>query len=187
MELSEYPNSNLAKNLLNKLLKETKNIVNKRKWIFFLEEFLPKESELLGINQKYGNIITIKVRLRSNDLQFLEYSNILGTFIHELTHMEIRDHGPNFIKLEDILNNEYENENNEFLKRFRQNNNITDEFCFSTKGNRLGGKLTNKSRLLDEPRIINSVNKLGGNNIKNVNPNIMVANATLLRYQNIYL
>lgn len=175
MELKGYTNGDVARGLLDRLLSETREIVRRRGWVFQLEEFLPRIG-LEGINERNGNLVVIKVRLRrhDNNLYFLEWNHILGTFIHELCHMEVYDHGPNFKALEDTLYNEYDNQNSFKSGGYAPKANIP----FNTScGRKLGGPKTGKSKLL------NIGKKLGGtpNNL-HLPPNIMSASAFLAKY-----
>jgi hypothetical protein len=182
MELPGYKNSHEAREILQTLLKNTENLRRKRNYVFQLQEFLSYRDHL-GLNEKIGNNVTIKIRIRTFSLEneFFPFYHILGTFIHELCHMEVRNHGKDFKKLEDTLHEEYDDENNEFLKKFKK-----EKYCLPIKKGHVLGGTSKKSRLISsytsqDTRAIGSVNKLGGQTIKNVPANVMASSAALAR------
>jgi DNA-dependent metalloprotease WSS1 len=88
---------------LARLVKWTAPLVSRRGWrINVLKEFYPQNGGLLGMNV---NRTTILVRLRcaDNTAQFLPWNDVLGTLVHELTHMEVGAHSFEFYTLLDIL------------------------------------------------------------------------------------
>lgn len=76
----------MSEEILSKLLDYCSKLI--KRWVFSLEEFYPESSGLHGMNI---NKKIIKIRLRSPDNRdvFMSWDFILGTFIHELAHMEI--------------------------------------------------------------------------------------------------
>lgn len=177
MELKGYKNSYVAKELLDRLLKETDEIVKRRGWVFELREFLP-EVGLEGINERKNNSVTISVRLRRHDdnLYFLEWIHIFGTFIHELCHMEVFNHGPKFKILEQKLYDEHDDQNSFKPTRYSIKSNLNKSFE-EKQGRKLGGSKTGKSNLLKVGK------KLGGNtNDLNLPANIMSASVFLAKY-----
>lgn len=178
MELSTYPRSDEAKNILNRLLSYTRDMVIRRNFHFTLEEFYPKDKKLYGLNI---NRQIIKIRLRnSNDVnQFLVWDFILGTFIHELTHMLIHKHDATFYKKMDELHNEADDDNNEFLKNFKK-----QKYCSAVNTRILGGN-KKTSKLLEPSTFVNGgIHKLGGNKLINVSAKTMASMAALQRAEN---
>lgn len=156
--------------ILKKLLDYTKDLIERKGWKFKLEE-LDHKSELHGknINRK-----VIKVRLRSQEHYeiFMSWEFILGTFIHELAHMEIWGHDKKFYELIDILDDEIYDDNNNFLKKIKgcvEVKNIRNlKGKTELKGKKFGGNTELKGK------------KLGGNKIKDNMRNKML-NAALKR------
>lgn len=110
-ELKTQPNSQKAKELLQKLANATMNILNSRKWkVKVLREFFPTNKNLLGMNVNHGAAIMIRLRHGHNNLEFLEWHDILGTLCHELAHMKISPHNAAFYKLWDELSDEVANQ-----------------------------------------------------------------------------
>eukprot|EP00968_Pinguiococcus_pyrenoidosus_P022554 scaffold3300_cov239-Pinguiococcus_pyrenoidosus.AAC.1 len=82
--------------------------MERRSWhVKSLEEFLPTNPGLLGLNVNRRQ--AIKVRLRRNgSLSFLPYEDILGTVLHELCHIVFSKHDKQFFALLDELWTEIE-------------------------------------------------------------------------------
>lgn len=103
----------LAKNdealaLLTKLAAYVKPLCKQRKYrIESLNEFSPEQKGLLGMNVNRSRIL---IRLRHPDdiTRLYHWEFVLGTLIHELTHMEISEHSAAFYKLMDALHDEVE-------------------------------------------------------------------------------
>ena len=97
-------NVNEAQQLLEKVHNLCKPIMQKYKWkVNLLTEFFPKDSHLLGLNVNRGEKICVRLRPANNRDVFLPYNSIVGTFLHELTHMQISPHNAAFYKLLDQL------------------------------------------------------------------------------------
>ncbi|CAO1615792.1 unnamed protein product [Sympodiomycopsis kandeliae] len=71
-----------------------------------LTELLPWENpELLGLNENKGQ--TIRLRIRTDDAQgFRHYQTTRAVLIHELAHIDVSDHPPEFKILNSKLNAE---------------------------------------------------------------------------------
>mmetsp|Transcript_436 Transcript_436/g.828 ORF Transcript_436/g.828 Transcript_436/m.828 type:complete len:295 (-) Transcript_436:81-965(-) len=98
-----------AKDILNRAASVVSSVLNRRKWtIRLLTEFYPKDPSLQGLNVNRGQ--TVKVRLRSAESKesFLPFEYILGTIIHEITHIKISSHSAEFYKLMEELTVEVE-------------------------------------------------------------------------------
>ncbi|KAI9486106.1 MAG: WLM domain-containing protein [Benjaminiella poitrasii] len=107
--LKSKPRSEEALQLLKQLASQVKPILSKHHWkITNLCEFFPKNPNLLGTNVNKGWKINIRLRPHYNESQFLEYEDLLGTLLHEITHIMISPHDANFYKLLDELKQETE-------------------------------------------------------------------------------
>ena len=191
MELTNMPNSFEAKKILDKLLLHTRKMVIRRSFVFTLHEFYPKDSDLLGMNSNNG-YIEIRLRTPENNNIFYSWEFILGTFLHELSHLLIKDHSPQFFKLLDTLDDEVSDDNNDFLINFNRNkycrnlkfeSNLEKGKKFESnlgKGQKLGG-FKNKSRLLNQKTNLGSINKLGGNIRNNNTLSEKMAEAAIIR------
>eukprot|EP00842_Homolaphlyctis_polyrhiza_P001458 jgi/Hompol1/2312/HPOL_001971-RA len=73
-----------------------------------LEEFYPSQSSLLGLNVNRGQTIRLRLRSAGNDRQFLNFEDIVGTMLHELTHNIHGPHDATFYRYLDDLISEYE-------------------------------------------------------------------------------
>ncbi|ORY96128.1 WLM domain-domain-containing protein [Syncephalastrum racemosum] len=79
----------------------------RRGWrVRHLCEFFPKNPNLLGVNVNHGLKINIRLRPHYDDTMFLEYHDLLGTMLHELTHIVRGPHDAVFYKVLDELNDE---------------------------------------------------------------------------------
>lgn len=90
---------------INEIMKRKKYPAKK------LEEFNPNDYKVAfgetcyGLNVGMGTEkICIRLRL---DGQFLPHDTIMTTMIHELTHMDVSDHGPRFIAKQEELRTMY--------------------------------------------------------------------------------
>ncbi|RGB41849.1 WLM domain-containing protein [Rhizophagus diaphanus] len=107
--LTQFPNHEEALNLLKKLASHVKPIMDKRNWrVGSLEEFLPNQENLLGVNVNHGQIIRIRLRPHNHQSRFYDFDHLIGTMLHELTHIEFGPHDSSFYKLLDELNDEYD-------------------------------------------------------------------------------
>ena len=108
--------------------------------------------------------ICVRLRPANNRDAFLPYNSIVGTFLHELTHMQIAPHNAAFYALLDELWTECEAimDNNMFQNKFKNNmfnarggdgssvNGNSNTTRFAGKGHRLsqnvGNKMTMKNK-----------------------------------------
>lgn len=107
-ELKKLPRNNEALKLLQKLSSYVFPLCKQRRYrISSLSEFNPSNKGLLGMNVNRKKIL---IRLRDpHDInQFNSWEFVLGTLVHELTHMEISEHSAAFYKLMDELHDEVE-------------------------------------------------------------------------------
>ena len=151
-----------AQALLNRVHDLCRPIMIKRKWsVNLLTEFFPKDSNLLGLNVNQGEKICVRLRPANNRDAFLPYNSIVGTFLHELTHMQIAPHNAAFYALLDELWTECEAimDNNMFQSKFKNNmfnarsgdgssvNGNSNTTRFAGKGHRLSQNVRDKTTM----------------------------------------
>ena len=106
---TKRPRCDEALAILGKIAAQVQPIMFKHKWrVQKLVEFMPKNAELLGMNMNKGQKISIRLRPHSDPESFYPYESLLGTMLHELTHMQIGAHSAAFYKLLDKLTEECE-------------------------------------------------------------------------------
>ncbi|KAI9336761.1 WLM domain-containing protein [Obelidium mucronatum] len=109
-QLDQFPDSNLAKNLLLRLREDIGiiEVMRSHKWfVQVLTELHPAEKTILGFNKNMGQEISI--RLRTDRLDgFRHYRTIVKVLLHELVHMVHSDHNEAFHTLNSQLNREYD-------------------------------------------------------------------------------
>eukprot|EP01135_Chromosphaera_perkinsii_P005011 Nk52_evm9s310 gene=Nk52_evmTU9s310 len=104
-------NDAYAQELLKKIADQVSPIMAKRKWkVALLSEFYPRDSRLLGLNITNGSSTEIRVRLRQHfdEAVFYPYEDLLGTMLHELTHIVRSPHDKKFYEILDELRAECE-------------------------------------------------------------------------------
>ncbi|CAB4486477.1 unnamed protein product [Rhizophagus irregularis] len=107
--LTQFSNHEEALNLLKKLASHVIPIMNNRNWrVGSLEEFLPDQANLLGINVNHGQKICIRLRPHYNQSRFYDFDHLIETMLHELTHIKFGPHDSSFYNLLDELNDEYD-------------------------------------------------------------------------------
>lgn len=163
-EMPKLANSNEAKALLSRLVAYVKPLCKQRKYrVESLNEFWPDQKGLLGMNVSRRKIL---IRLRHPDdvNQFYHWEFVLGTLIHELTHMEIGEHSAAFYKLMDQLHDEVEKLQNDPTTGMSDN--------YNTLG---GGKVSKDKAAIEAGKaaikrfqspVMGSVNVLGGATLK---------------------
>ena len=106
-ELKNFERSNEAKELLERLVRDCGPLMTRKGWkLKCLKEFFPVNQGLLGMNCN-KNVIMIRLRPSNDKNSFYSYDEfILGTMIHELTHMQISAHSSDFYRLKDELEDE---------------------------------------------------------------------------------
>ncbi|KAI9594095.1 WLM domain-containing protein [Syncephalis fuscata] len=142
MVLKRQPLYSEATALLQQLAQQVQPIMAKYNWhVGLLREFLPKNENLLGINVNKGQEIRIRLRYASNPHQFIDYESLLGTLLHELTHIVHGPHDSNFYKLLDKLTDECEQllmKNGYTAASSTSSNTNTTFVKFAGHGSRLG-------------------------------------------------
>ncbi|KAJ3041560.1 hypothetical protein HDV00_009036 [Rhizophlyctis rosea] len=107
--LQKRPKNEEALQLLKRIASMVKPIMRKRGWkVGLLVEFFPNNPNLLGLNVNRGQQIKIRLRPASDDARFLDFESLVGTMLHELTHIVHGPHDAKFYKLLDELYSEYE-------------------------------------------------------------------------------
>lgn len=107
--LKRYPDCDYAKSLLYEAARLVAPIIHEYKFkVSNLYEMFPKNANLLGLNVNYGQKIMIRLRPHHNDRSFLPMNEIVGTFLHELTHNKFGPHDKKFYDFLDKLKERYE-------------------------------------------------------------------------------
>ncbi|KAI8854292.1 WLM domain-containing protein [Chytridium lagenaria] len=97
-------NDHEALSILKRVASLVKPIMKKRNWtIPLLREFFPQNPNLLGLNVNRGKEIRLRLRPHHDEMRFLEFEDVLGTMLHELTHNAISPHNAEFYKYLDDL------------------------------------------------------------------------------------
>eukprot|EP00045_Choanoeca_perplexa_P013782 m.157539 g.157539 ORF g.157539 m.157539 type:complete len:330 (-) comp16452_c0_seq11:2195-3184(-) len=149
--LNNHDNRSAAQELLEKAAKQVLPVMKKRGWhIGLLVEFFPKNPNLLGLNVNRTQKICVRLRPHNNPRGFYPYEDILGTLLHELTHIVRSPHDDVFYKQLDELKDEVEG------LMVRERFGIgpaalskTSVDTFTGQGNTVGGKPPLGSRAAD--------------------------------------
>ncbi len=148
-----------AKKLLLKLASFTSPLMKRRGWVVNdLIEFYPTDGKL-GLCQMASHTTTISIKLRETPTTFYPFETLLDTLLHELCHIQIGGHTPEFYKLWNQLRDEmfssqlervgnitklgsstYDSVTNN--NSHNNNNNSNDVWNGIGRGNRLGGPQT---------------------------------------------
>ncbi|ODV78428.1 WLM-domain-containing protein, partial [Suhomyces tanzawaensis NRRL Y-17324] len=107
--LKRYPDKDYANSLLHQVAKLVAPIIHENNFkVGNLCEMFPKNPNLLGLNVNRGQKILIRLRYHSNDRLFYPLGDIIGTFLHELTHNLYGAHDEKFYKFLDGLKTRFE-------------------------------------------------------------------------------
>jgi DNA-dependent metalloprotease WSS1 len=107
--LQGLPKGDAALKMLRQVASLVKPIMRKRGWkVQILAEFLPAESNLLGLNINKGFKICIRLRYHNNPDLFLPLEQVVDTMLHELSHNVFGEHDSKFHRLWDELRDEWE-------------------------------------------------------------------------------
>lgn len=137
--LVKMKRSDEAKSLLKRLVVVCSSVMTSRGWhVKCLKEFYPSNAGLLGMNVNRGASILIRLRPGFDKDSFLPWHDILGTMVHELTHMAIGPHSAEFYKLMDTIYDEVESSAGAMGTEKKGISNL----AFLTKSHRLGGTVT---------------------------------------------
>jgi hypothetical protein len=106
--LKEYDNYQKAEELLIKLCTDPKVLEFSKKYnwrkLMFVGELHPiKEGDIKGINRNNGDNIKIRLRDKFETDEFRPMDDILETWLHELTHNNVRGHLSNFDSFRKVL------------------------------------------------------------------------------------
>jgi DNA-dependent metalloprotease WSS1 len=134
--LVKMKNSAEAKRLLDRLAVICAPVMGRRGWrVKCLKEFFPSNAGLLGMNVNRGVSIFIRLRPAHDKDTFLPWSDMLGTMVHELTHMAVGSHSAEFYKLMDMVHDEVDKDAG---PAGTEKKSISGAI-FMTNSNRLGG------------------------------------------------
>ena len=135
--LTKMEKSEEAKKLLDRLASICAPAMARRSWrVKCLKEFYPKNAGLLGMNVNKGVSIFIRLRPDRDKNSFLPWGDLLGTMVHELTHIGIGSHSADFYKLMDEIYDEVEKDAG---AKGTEKKSIAGAI-FMTKSHRLGGE-----------------------------------------------
>ncbi|KAI5966457.1 uncharacterized protein KGF55_000766 [Candida pseudojiufengensis] len=99
--LMRYETRDYANQLLHDAVKAVAPIIHEYNFkVGILSEMFPKKANLLGLNVNKGQKILLRLRYHHNENEFLPMCDIIGTFLHELTH---NFHGAHDKKFYDFL------------------------------------------------------------------------------------
>lgn len=133
--LKRYSDKDYANSILHDVVKAVAKIIHEYDFkVGTLCEMFPKDPRLLGLNVNRGQKILIRLRYHHNDKLFIPFTEIVGTFLHELTH---NIHGPHDEKFYEFLN--------KLKSRFEdmQYNNIAGNDGYRCEEQKLGGNSLN--------------------------------------------
>lgn len=100
--LKRYSDKDYANSILHDVVRSVAPIIHEYKFkVGTLCEMFPKDANLLGLNVNRGQKILIRLRYHHNDRQFIPLPEVIGTFLHELTH---NIHGAHDDKFYEFLN-----------------------------------------------------------------------------------
>ncbi len=139
-EIKGMPKSEKALEYLERLMKHTAPMVARHGWnLRELKEFYPNQAGLLGLNMN-RSVICVRLRRAGNKEHFLEWHDMLGTMVHELTHMKISAHSAEFYSLMDSLYTEVEkDEESGLIHRFDGSKDMAKGGIPASGGKILGG------------------------------------------------
>lgn len=107
--LKKQPNYSEAIHLLQTVATKVKPLMRAHSWhVRTLREFQPADPRLLGLNKNRGQEICIRLRPAHDSLSFYDMDHLIGTMLHELTHIVHGPHNAAFYAFLDALNNEYD-------------------------------------------------------------------------------
>lgn len=107
--LKRFSNQDQANALLHQVAKLVAPIIHENRFIVgTLCEMYPKNPNLLGLNVNRGQKILIRLRYHSNENLFYPLTDIIGTFLHELTHNLYGAHDNKFYRFLDKLKARFE-------------------------------------------------------------------------------
>mmetsp|Transcript_9029 Transcript_9029/g.16943 ORF Transcript_9029/g.16943 Transcript_9029/m.16943 type:complete len:158 (-) Transcript_9029:1041-1514(-) len=107
--LKKYPKEKESMELLQRAGNIVTPTLERRGWqVKLLTEFYPDNVGLLGLNVNRGQTIKVRLRTSENRESFLPFEHVLGTLVHEITHIKIGPHSADFYKLMEELYTEVE-------------------------------------------------------------------------------
>lgn len=107
--LKRFGNQDQANSILHQVAKLVAPIIHENKFnVGTLCEMYPKNANLLGLNVNRGQKILLRLRYHSNENLFYPLTDIIGTFLHELTHNLYGAHDNKFYAFLDKLKARFE-------------------------------------------------------------------------------
>ncbi|KAJ3080739.1 hypothetical protein HK102_002849, partial [Quaeritorhiza haematococci] len=107
--LQKLPKKDESLKILKTVASHVKPIMKSRGWrVGTLSEFFPSNANLLGLNVNHGAEIKLRLRPHYDQNVFLPFEDVVGTMLHELTHIVRGPHDAKFYAILDELTKEYE-------------------------------------------------------------------------------
>ncbi|CAH2355432.1 hypothetical protein CLIB1423_26S00672 [[Candida] railenensis] len=165
--LNRFPDKEYANDLLHQVAKLTAPLIHERGFkVGTLCEMYPKSGNLLGLNVNGGQKILLRLRYHSNSRSFLPMGDLIGTFLHELTHNLYGAHDAKFYKYLDELKERYE-----YLQMRGSSASMNGYVCEEEKlGGSQGGfyvsEREKRIRAVSKVKYIGESKKLGGGGIQ---------------------
>ncbi|KAI8820814.1 WLM domain-containing protein [Fimicolochytrium jonesii] len=107
--LKKYKNHSSALHILHRIASLVKPLMRAHNFhVKTLREFFPTQPNLLGLNVNRGLEIRIRLRPARDPDSFYDMVFVLGTMLHELTHIVRGPHDAKFYQFLDGLNKEYD-------------------------------------------------------------------------------
>jgi hypothetical protein len=104
---SSFPRKDEALTLMHRVAKQVSPIMKKRGWkVKSLIEIFPKDESLQGYNRNRGELIALRLRSHRSSSTILPWEHVLGTMLHELSHIIFGPHDQKFYNLLDELTKE---------------------------------------------------------------------------------
>lgn len=98
--MHSLPQANRAQSLLERLARQVTPEMRRRGWhVGVLQEFLPRQASLEGLNFENGKEIRIRLRDDNQGGLFVQYDRLLLILLHELAHIEVTAHDGAFFQL----------------------------------------------------------------------------------------
>lgn len=148
-----------------------------------LQEFFPKDGNLLGLNVNHGQKVLLRLRKNNDPYMLLDEDMVLDTLLHELCHNSIGPHNDAFHKLwDDYRSKQYGNQvlglYNNFLGQGKK---LLDGPSTNLVDNNLIAKKSQQKARMGRGRKLGGVGYKKGSNECLLSPAEMVRKAALDR------
>lgn len=150
-----------------------------------LQEFFPKDDNLLGLNVNRGQKVLLRLRRNNDPYLLMDEDMVLDTLLHELCHNSIGPHNDAFHKLwEDYRSTQYGNQALGLYNNFLgQGKKIADDpGRFVIDNNKIVEKVKQKAKF-SKGRKLGTATKVGVSMLSGLTPAEMARQAALERFQ----